>query len=242
MLPLAANYRGAIDGKPIVSAEEVRSERGEDWFWVIRQGASSGALDAVVSLPEEIVLFVEYVPADTLPAGDIVENVVAVEKHHRRLTIYHEGGQAGYAYGESGWQRSDGLEGLAVPGNWVNLNERIGFLFAAPDGATVSRLLLPKPGARDAVRAQTPTRAGKPHLLGIVICPGQAPTRTAALASEVHMDHSPNGLKCTVGQHVVVINLGSEPLHFLSPGSDSVAVELPPGSVGAWLRTGQRLF
>ncbi|MBN1490261.1 MAG: hypothetical protein JXA69_10110 [Phycisphaerae bacterium] len=242
MLPLASNYRGQIDGKAILGTHDIHSDRGKDWFWVARQDASSGLAEAFVSLPDELVLFAEYALADALPAGKVVENLIGIEKPHRDLKVHFEGGAAEYKCGTPQWTRSDGAEGLALPGQWVSLDGRMGLRFAVPAGTAVPEVHLPKAGARGAVRAHTGVKAGQDRVLCIAICPGQSSSQTASLEVKVSADPSAGSIECTAGDYTLIVNVGSKPLRRSPTDVDSADNVIVPGSPGVWLRSGKRLF
>jgi hypothetical protein len=170
-----------------------------------------------------------------------VENSVGIEKPYRKLTACYQGGQADYEYGAAAWQLADGSRELTVPGNWLNLDARFGLVFMTPKGAAGPVLSLPKPGARDAVRARTPVLADRPHVLAVVACPDYKADETAALAADSSIEQTGDCVRCTIGNRVIVVNFGSAPSRVALHGPDVNEIELPAGAVGVWIE-GRRLF
>jgi hypothetical protein len=229
------------DKKPIVHSPRVSSGRGADWFWAVRQDDAPGTADAFVSLPGRLAVHIERAPAGSLPAGGNVENSVGIEKPYRKLTACYQGGCADYEYGAAAWQRADGSGELTVPGDWLNLDARFGLVFVTPKGAAAPVLSLPKPGARDAVRARTPVLADRPHILAVVACPDHNADETTALAGVCRIEEAGDCVRCTIGNRVIVFNCGTAPSRVVMPGADANEIELPAGAVGVWIE-GRRLF
>ncbi len=250
-LPLVSNYRGQVAGKPIVRSARVRSGRNDDAFWVVRRDEPAGAAEAFVSLPDGLAVHIERAPAGSLPAGGTVENSVGIEKPYRKLTASYQGGRADCEYAAAAWQLTDGSRGPAVPGNWLNLDGRFGLIFVTPNGAPPPALSLPKPGARDAVRARTPVSAGRSHLLAMIACPDRTPEETRALAGQSRIETVGDCMRCTIGGRVIVFNCGSAAARVASPrttepraqasgpGAERAEIELPAGAVAAWLDGGR---
>jgi hypothetical protein len=238
-LPLATNYRGQVGNKPIVPSGPVRSGHGKDGFWMVRQTKPGSPVDAFVSLPDGMAVHIEHAPAGALPADCTVENSVGIEKPHRKLTVNYEGGHADWEYAAAAWQHSDAAQELAAPGNWLNLDTRFGVVVVTPKDGPISKLTLPKPGVRDAVRARTSVPKDRPHVLAIMACPDCTPEQTSALARECRVEEAGNCVRFTAGGRVIVLNVGPDAARVSAP--DTSEIELPAGMLAAWM-DGRKLF
>lgn len=236
VLPKAGNYEARIGGKPIIQKAVTRWDKGLDWFWVSRRKEATGSAEAFVSLPEGFAVYVQHLAAADVPAGSSVENSIAVEKPHIPVTAYYSGGRAAWQPGEDHWKRSDERPEPAVPGKWLNLQDRIGLAVCSAGSETPAEIRLPKAGARDAIRLHTLAATGVEQNLWLVVWPDQKHEDAGAQSDKLNASLQRDALVLQIGELVVAFNPSDKP-SLLPPrpgGAASQPAELGPGSVGIW--------
>ncbi len=240
LLPVAGNYEGRIDGKPFVARGTTQWRKETDWFWAVRQDERTQAAQAFVSLPSELVIWLEHAPAAAIGGAARVENTIAVEKPHAPFTIYFEGGRAAWEPGQPRWEPANAA--TITHARWLNLHDRVALIACVPDDQPRPVFTLPKPGIRDAVRIHTPIAPGRDHTLCIVVSPGRSHQETPNAKAILRSTASGMLIVSCDGRTVVAVNFAAEamPVAFI-PGQTPESVRLPPRSAAAW-QDGKRLF
>ncbi len=242
LLPREGNLGGSADGKPLLQGRQVHSSKGEDWFWVVRHDQDGHAAEAFISLPDEFIVFLERVSADRLTDVTMVENRIAVEKPHCRFVAHFEQGASVYEPGEKNWQGDDGIAGPVVSGEWVNLQDRIGFVYKLNGEDAASEILLPQAGARSAIRFRGFRRPGRNHGVCIVVCPNQVHASTRRVASQLTLSEKDAVTSCRLGRYLVAVNFGTSAAAIIEFGPSAAASDLlKPWQVAVW-RDEDRLF
>ncbi|UCD29335.1 MAG: hypothetical protein JSV03_02310 [Planctomycetota bacterium] len=242
VLPVGLNYRGSIKDKPILHQGNAHWDRGRDWFWAVREQASGGVAEAFISLPIQMVIYMERIPAARLTKTDHIENAIAVEKAHRTFAIHFDGGRAVYEVGQSDWKRDDGGDDPKLGGNWVNLQDRIGYVVANVNDNLKHQIILPKTGIRDALRIHSSVSNDADHNLCIVTCPNQNHETTAKIASKIRVFASDAVTSCVISNYVVAVNFSPQKAQVVLHNiNDAALIELDPWRVGVW-RAGKKLF
>jgi len=241
LLPTGLNFGASADGKPLFQGGEVHSSRGEDWFWVVRHDKTGHAAEAFVSLPDEFVLFVERLPAAILGDAALVENALTIEKPHCRFVVHFDGGTAVHEPESKTWHGSGEDGEPAVPGDWVNLQDQLGFVCRFPGEDSQPQILLPHAGQRSALRFRSRLLPGRDRRTCILVCPNQDRASTRRTASELTTSEKGAVTIVKWGEYIVAVNLGTTAeIPRLFP--NGVASDgLNPWQVAAW-RSGSRLF
>ncbi len=104
-----------------------------------------------MSLPNESVVILSAISATALQGVKRIDSVVTVEKPYDAIVAAFAGGRASYHFGQTNWDRSDRVSGLELKTNWINLNDRIGYV-ALNLSDDPSPMILPKPGERSMLR------------------------------------------------------------------------------------------
>jgi hypothetical protein len=241
-LPVASNYRACVKGKPVIGKAATRFGRGPDWFWTVRQGESGRSGEAFVSLPDGTAIYAQHVAAADLPKEGVVENSIAVEKSHVPLTIHYANGQARWQPGQPDWQLDASGAGLQVPGNWLNLYDRMGVVVASCSPDAKPDLQLPKPGVRDRVALRTKLPVTADQSLFIVLLPDKDHRQTETAAKQISATSSGAVMMFTRPRGVLVINFGPAKATVTVPAPVTAgSVELEPANAGLWL-AGGRVF
>ena len=233
LLPLASNYALAIDGRPGPdTGAKVLSRKGENWFWVLRHNARGGD-EAFVSLPGEIAVIMAAEPDAAIQGAQRVNSTAGVEKPHKTFTIYYQDGQATYHYGREKWERTDRADGLALKSNWVNLADSMGYV-ALNLSQDSSRMILPKPGVRDALSLHHIEHPRHGPCFITVAFPNQEHAHTAAMARKVTGSCSAGLMTCLVPPYFLWANFSDRARSLPLPeGMQPVSpVGSPPHSVG----------
>jgi hypothetical protein len=232
LLPLSANYRPSINGKPSSEAgAKTVSDKGADWFWVLRS-YTNGEHEAFVSLPDETVILMSSLPAAALKNAKTLDSFVATEKPHKKFDIYYAAGRATYRYGDSQWHRSDNAAGLDVSSTWINLDDSIGYVTVNLFGP--SQMLLPKPGARSALSLFHATPLPGDQAFVIAAFPNQAHSRTKAVASEVSASTTNGLITCRAPGYFVWANFSDHETSIAIPTDlkSGSSMSASPHSVG----------
>ncbi len=239
MLPLTINYGIAINGKPGPDAgAKVVCRKGDDWFWAMRHDAR-GIDDAFISLSDEMVVAMAAAPAAALKDARSVDSFVGVEKPHKEFTIYFRGGQATFHYGQKAWDRSDKAAGREVESNWVNLDDRMGYVVLnfPPDPL---HMVLPKPGVRDTLTLHHVENPGHDLRFVTIALPNRDHRQTEAMARQVFAVpvHHYVVVNCLAAPYLISANFSNRPAESkLSAGTMTAGpVSTMPHSVGI-LRT-----
>jgi hypothetical protein len=209
LLPLSGDYRAAINGKPASdSGAQTISAKGPDWFSVLRSYPNGGQ-EAFVSLPDEIVITMNDLPAAALKGAKTVDSFVAIEKPHQTFKTYFQGGDASYRYGQKQWDRSDHGADLELKTSWVNLADSIGYV-----GVDLSQssplMVLPKPGVRGALSLYHVSNPRDSLRFMTIIFPNQAHTQTRAMAAQVKADYADGVMTCRAPGYFVWANFSAQ--------------------------------
>jgi hypothetical protein len=239
LLPLDRNYGAWANGEPLFEGGRVRSARGRDWFSVVRHDSEGTKGEAFVSLPGGYVLFIERISAEHLAGLGIVDNAISVEEPHCRLAMYSDDGQATWQPGDAAWSRDDGAEGRAVSGNWVNAHDRVGLVWAVPEGGSRPEIHLPEPGVRSLLSFRTPVRPGRHHRICIIVCPDEEHRATARTASRVTVSEEGPVTLCRLGRYSVAVNFSATAAEAVLDGAE--ASKLRPWQV-VIRKDGRRVF
>ena len=230
VLPLQSNYGVSVGGKRLLAGGRVRSGKGRDWFWVVRHSVEGGAAEALVSLPEDAVLFMERSSAASLGGATAVENAVAVERPHCATTIRYAGGRATYTPGDEAWL-PHGAPDDPGGASWVNVQSRFGVVCAVADGHAALEVALPEPGVRSAIRFQQAVAPGRDRCAAMVLCPDQGHRGTRKLAGSIDLVEANGITYCRFGPWVVAANLRPSAANVSMSGPGPY--ELPPWTVTA---------
>jgi hypothetical protein len=224
LLPLGLNYRGSIGGKPVLEKGKAYWNKGEDWFWVIQQQGSNGAAEAFVSLPDEMVVYLERIDAASLAEAKTIDNAIAVEKSFRPLTIHFADGQATFIPRQAGWLPA-GKNG-SIKSSWVNIQDRIGYIFKSQDPGLIPEIKLPEAGKRDPLGVHFPVKGGEDRQILMVTLPNLSHTQTAELVADVELFSYDRVVVCRIKGYTIVVNFsmtrGQVPL---SKEGDRIAID-----------------
>ncbi len=239
MLPLDINYGIAIDGKPLPNAgAKVVCRKGDDWFWAMRHDAR-GIDDAFISLPGEMVVAMAAAPVAALKGARTVDSMVAVEKPHKTFTIYYHGGAATYRYGQKEWERSDKAGGRAVESQWINLDDRMGYV-VRNFSQDASHMVLPKPGVRDNLSLHHVENPSHDLRFVTIALPNRDHLQTEGMARQIFAVpvHHYVVLSCLAAPYFISANFSDQPAESkLSAGAMTAGpVNTLPHSIGI-LRT-----
>ncbi len=240
LLPVGTNYTGPVSAQPPGESGEIHSEHGTDWFWVVRTSSKGG--EAFISLPDEIVVYLEL-QAGGDEAGRTIERTIAVEKPHRPIRVWFDDGEAAWEPGRTAWHRADAPLDPVVPGNWVNLDDAIGYVAVNAAADARATWVLPEPTKRSALKRQVAFGESAPVVDGLVIFPGQTHPGTARAAKQVRLAVVGGAAGVAVGEWVVWVNLTDGPatLDTAESGTFARPSQLPPRTAWA-MRAGRPLF
>ena len=256
LLPLTIDYGIALDGKPAPEAgAKMNSGKGVDWFWTLRRDARGGH-EAFVSLPDEIVVVMNALPATGLHGAKSVDSFVSVEKPHKTFTIFYQGGQATYHYGQENWNRTGGSpdfyvskngtvsfartapnqnpgDALCVQSSWANLADSIGFVTInlSRDPACMH---LPEPGVRGRLSLYHVEKPAHGQRFVTVVFPDQDHVQTGANVSRIAAADHDGVITCLVRPYFVFANLSDHASRVPLPDGIGITgpVECQPKSIG----------
>lgn len=244
LLPIAGNYEPHAAAKPLLGKCQSQWKRGPDWFWIVRRD-QAGCAEAFVSLPDSTAIYVHHIPKSALPASSEIVNPIAVEKPFAKTRFHFESGQAVYTPSRSEWQHDRGSGEIA--GNWVNLQDQIGWVVQSLNAAAVPSIRLPDPGKRGQLSLVSRT-AGNDHVQFIFAFPNQEHVATQAMVREVRCSRDSDGealFTCRTPEFSLILNMAeSETVVPVDRDhtDNSGQVNIPPRSVLCWRRDGSRLF
>lgn len=237
LLPLGTNYGSPTGDRPPKNAGEMRSEYGVDWFWVVRTSAKGG--EAFISLPDETVIDLQLQGEGDKP-GAAVERAIGVEKPHRPIHVWFDGGGGAWKPGRTAWSRTDGSVDTVARSKWINLDDAIGYVAVNDAADAEATWLLPDPTKRSALKRRV-APSGKNRLAdGLIIFPGQGHEDTARAAQQAKLSVSGGVVQVTVGEWIVWANVTENPATVESAESGA-PVELPARTATA-TRSGRRVF
>jgi hypothetical protein len=232
VLPISTNFVPLLDGKPAEGAgTKTYTGMGDNWFWVLRR-EPRGVQEAFVSLPNESVVMLSEISVAALKGVKRIDSVVTVEKPYDKIVATFAGGQASYRYGDAKWDRSDRETGLELKTNWINLNDRIGYV-ALNLSHDASSMILPKPGERGALGLHHLANLGHDLALITVALPNQAHEKTAAAAAKVSGSRGGDWMGCQLSPFFVWANFGDQEVAIRSPSAPMgpTTAKAPPHSV-----------
>ncbi len=235
LLPLTIDYGLAINGKPGPDAgAKVHSGKGADWFWALRHDAR-GVDDAFISLPDEIVVLMTAASAPVVKNARRVDSVVSIEKPHKSLDVYYQGGSATFRYGQRAWERSDKVAGRDFRSDWVNLADSIGYV-VVDLSHDASCMVLPKPGVRDSLSLRHVEKPGHDQAYITVVFPNQDHHQTEAMRARISGNYSGGVMTCLAPPYFVAANFTDHSANIELPQDIGPAgpATIPPNSVGIW--------
>lgn len=233
MLPLTPDYGVTINGKAGTDAgAKVTFRKGDDWFWTMRRD-TRGVDEAFVSLPDEMVVSVISVPASALKGVKKLDCMVGVEKPHTTFSIFYDGEEWSFRYGQKAWDRPVLIGGPAILNEWINLADCMGYVVVNLS-AGESRMVLPKPGVRDFLSLRHVENPHDEQCFVTIALPNQDHRRTQTMSSQVSASHRDGVVMCLTPQYFVWANFTDQEAEAKkSNGTVSVGpVKSFPHSVG----------
>ncbi len=211
LLPVAGNFQAFRKGKPLIAPEVNPAwKSGADFFWTLRRDRKDRG-EVFVSLPDGTVLYASIATASSA-VGVPLEHRIWIEKPHCSFDVWFADGQAAWKPGQTDWQRSDGHSGAVVSGNWLNLNDRMGYVVVAAEPGRPVDIVLPKAGARSPLQIREPAPAeGVARNLVIVALPNADHKQTAKAAATVRFTQQDRLFVCHINDTDVKIDVTEPP-------------------------------
>jgi hypothetical protein len=232
VLPISTNFVPLLDGKPAEGADtQTYTGKGNNWFWVLRSDPR-GVQEAFVSLPNESVVMLSAISAGVLKGLKRIDGVVIVERPYDKIVAAFAGGRASYHFGDANWVRSDQKSGLELKTNWINLNDRIGYV-ALNLSHDPSAMILPKPGERGALHLHQLANLGHDLSIVTIALPNHDHLATEVTAMKVSALRGGDWMSCKLSPFYVWANFGDQEDAVQAPAAleGTISANAPPHSV-----------
>ena len=138
---------------------------------------------------------------------------------------------------------ADGSPVNNTKGNWINLDDSIGYVVLTDLADPAAEWLLPDPTKRSLLKRRMTLRSGKSATFAILAFPNQDHQETARTASQAKLAVIGAVWRVEVGDYVVWANLADIPVKLDMPEQVGLikTLELGPRTVTA-TRSGRRIF